>query len=61
MRTEGEKVEKAKDTNEKGETDVRASEEMKRRNSLSQMDGSTPGLLPYEGEVLRDEAERCCL
>lgn len=39
----------------------RPSEEMKGRNSWSQMEGSAPGLLPYEGEVLRDEAESCCL
>lgn len=25
------------------------------------MEGSTPGLLPYEGKVLCDEAESCCL
>lgn len=31
---------------------------MKRRNGLSQMEVSAPGLLPYEGEVLCDEAEK---
>lgn len=55
-----EKLSKAKDAKEKGETRGRPSEEMKRRNSWSQMEGSTPGLSPYEGKVLRDEAESCC-
>lgn len=50
---EGEKAKEAKGNRDR-------EEDMNRGISLSQMEGSTPGLLPYEGKVLCDEAESYC-
>lgn len=61
-RGRGEEAVKAKETKgRRDRSEAKSSVEMRRRNSLSQMEGSTPGLLPYEGKVLCDEAESCCL